>query len=265
MPVIRFLRNLLAVPLVVAATALAMLSADWASRLYHWAWLVSLEPRQAFRAAQQALKAAGPQAALFELETALARTPCSMLWAYAGLVHMDLDDPAGAATCLREAHDLGPDPDGLSELLAMRLAYLDPQDNAEAGRLAESLEARRDVSGLVTRIALHIRVIALIGQGRFEEAAQRVDRLLGVTHDPFAEIAGWAIDRHAGRHEQARQRLARCASVPPGDLVHLQCTVAAIGGLDDEVDRLRDELVERCTPEQVRQIEDIQRRREERP
>ena len=261
MLLIRFLRNLLAVPFVLGASVAAMLSPAWSSRLWHTAWRVGLDSRHALQAAQQTLKAAGPTGALLELEVAIARTPCSLLWAFAGLVRLDAGDRDGAAACLDQTRALGSDPEGLGELLEVRWAYLDPQGSEAAGQLAESLETRRDVSSLVTRIALHMRAMDLLGQGRFDEAALRVERLLRVAHDPMAEVAGWAIDLHAGRREKARLRLARCADVSPANLIHLRCVTAAICGMNDELDRLRGELVERCTAEQVRYVDEIQQQR----
>lgn len=150
----------------------------------------------------------GAEPALLRAREWLGRRPSADIAAFAGLTALELDDSATAAALLAQGQRLGPDREGLLELLEWLLTAR-TQGGTAMSSLAARFEARRDLSPLVSRLVRSTVLWEAMMRRAFEEARRRAEHLLAVEEVPQARLALWALARRDGRTAQAEAHLQR--------------------------------------------------------
>ena len=214
MVLVRLTRQLLAVPLLLAAMVAAFLSPRLGARLQELAWLVGGDPAAGLTALIKLLPIEGPHAVRTHAGAMLAKRPAPVIAAYAGLLALEAGDGVEARGMLDLAKGLGGDPQCLTELLEFRLVSARSADHRGTWDLVRKWSTRRDLSPLMSKLVLTTLLWMDLAEHQFDQARRRAERCLAIEDDPQIETILETVHHHQGRTAQAAQCTARLAAVP---------------------------------------------------
>jgi hypothetical protein len=212
--VLRWLRKILALPLLWIGQLLLLAKMPPAVGLLKAAWIVSGDGEwgRIALAAVHALQ--GPQAAMACAADWMARRPSAPLAAMAGLRAIGADNLDGAADYLRRGRELGNDRDGLLELLELLLACRRGIEEEEEEVVHRFLK-RRDLSSATSKGIQSAVCWDTLLAGQWDEASRQARRLLEIEPNVDAEMVLWAIAKARGDDASAQAHLAAVVNAPP--------------------------------------------------
>ncbi len=231
MVLLRLIRQLLAVPLLLAAMVAAFVSPRTAVRLQEIAWLVGLDPTAGLTALIKLLPLEGPLAVRARAGAMLAKHPAPVIAAYAGLLALEAGDLAEARGMLDLAKGLGGDPQCLTELLEFRLVSACSTDPRSTWGLVRELADRRDLSPVMSKL-VHTSLLWMdLSTERFDQARRRAEWCLAIEDDPQVETILETVHLCQGRPDLAERCTARLANVPPAHVLYWRCTASHTVGM----------------------------------
>ena len=230
---VRFVRQLLALPFTILATVAGFLSPGLAAQLHYVTWLVGGDGQAGLAALVKFLRIEGPDAVRIRAMIMVTRQPSATIAAYAGMLAFEAGDTVEAAGLVALARSLGGDPDCLTEMLEYQIAGLRTTDIRENWQLAAAMADRSDLSPTVSKMVLGSLMWLELSQGEFARARLRAEHILAVADDPQAEIVLETIHTHAGRADEAALCTARAAAAPPANRLYWRCLASHAAGLVD--------------------------------
>ena len=231
MILVRFIRQLLAVPFLLAAMVATFFSPRTAVRLYELAWLIGQDPTAGLTALIKLLPLEGPDAVGAHARAMLEKHPAPVIAAYAGLLALEGGDGAEARAMLDLAKSLGGDPQCLTELLEFHFASSRSDDPSVVRHLAMELSERRDLSPVVDKLVLTSLIWMDLTQQEFDRARRRAEHCLAIEDDLQIETILETIHVGQGRLDQARRCTARLASAPAGQVLFWRSLACHAAGL----------------------------------
>jgi len=150
---------------------------------------------------------------------AVKRRPCPETMVWAGLMGLESGDLELARQMLDQVRQLGGDPFGETEWLAMQIAYRDPEQRVPD--LARELEGRRDLSPVVSQKVQLELMWAALREGDGNEARRRAEYLLKVDDVPDAHMGLWALATMDGNERAAKAQYER-ARLPKARKMYME-------------------------------------------
>jgi uncharacterized protein HemY len=191
------------------------------------AWYLGGDGNVAVWALSRIQQYVSSEAALLQAAAWLTRRPQAAVAAKAGLLAIQAGQIEEAKNFLVRAQQIGPDPTGLLELLEILVAGA-AGSAAGVADLVRRLEARRDLSPIVSKyIHEHLLCEALFA-GRFEEAERRARWSWSIEDNPLAATTFWVLARRRGSRDGFERYCGRLHLAAPQALYfqtlgHIAC------------------------------------------
>lgn len=201
---IRFVRQIVAMPLFILAVICEMFSKGSAARLYHHAWRIGHDEMTGLAVLSKSLPYLGPEVVRVMAMEMMGKHPSASIASYAGLLAYEAGDNAEAARLLEFAKSMEGDPQCLTELLEFQLANAMAHNQEEVYDLAMTMSERRDLSVTTKRLALVHLIWIDMWRGHFDKARQRAEFILSIEDDPQMETILEAIYARDELFEKAK-------------------------------------------------------------
>ena len=241
---IRWLRELVALPAVLLASLCAMLGSSWSARLIKLAWRITGNVDYGLMALGEFHKHEGPAASLREAQQWMDSSPQAAVAGWFGLRALEEGDLDGARAYLDLCNSLEGRSPGVAEMLEYQIAACGG-DGAAWTEVARRLEQQRDLPpGLSKMIHTELLWVAVFG-GRLDEARRRAEHILQIEDEPRANTAMWAMalrDGEAGRADRFRQRALRSPGLERDHRLYYEAAACEAVGLRDEAGEILAEL-----------------------
>lgn len=206
--VLRWVMWCTSLPLAWLGQLAVMLGLPLSVPLLKTAWYLGGEGKVAVMAMAEIQRHVSLHAACAQAAEWVASRPQPEICVQAGLLAIQAQKPEEAEDYLARCQQLGPDPNGLLELLEILVAGSTDGEDAVA-ELLRRLEHRKDLSPVVSKV-VHAQLLweALL-DGRFEEAHRRAEWLWSIEDDPLAATTFWVLARREGKLEDFAVHCAR--------------------------------------------------------
>jgi hypothetical protein len=218
---IRWIRELLAIPFVWAGRLAATFKLPVELPLFKAAWYVSRNGQNALAALVAVHRHQGAQAATLLAQSWMQSCPRPEIAAFGGLLALDAGDLELAKAYLQQGHQLGSEQAGSLEMLEFFLVIRTEALDATS-QLAERFSTRSDLPAHLSMMVLTELVWRDMRQGHWDAAAAGARHLLAVADSPGAEAALWALALQRGDRKAAQRHLAR-VKLPAAQRAHYLC------------------------------------------
>jgi hypothetical protein len=243
---IRWIRELVALPFGLLGRLCMMLGSPWSADLIKLNWRITGDADSAFAALLQVQKHRGTEASAREARQWMESSPHPVAAAWLGMLAVGQGERDEALDWLNLCATLEGDSAGLVEMLEYFLAAGDP-DAATTEAVVRRLEQRRDLPVGLSKM-IHTEMLWMaVTQGRLDEARRRAEHMLEIDDDPGANIVMWTLARRDGegaRTARFRQRAQRGGGLADDQRLYFLASACEAVGFRDEALQILPQLRE---------------------
>jgi hypothetical protein len=231
MVVLRWVRKLLAYPLLMIGQVLLSLKSPASVGVLKAAWIVSGDGDWSRLALLAVRRHQGVAATIAAAEEGLARHPAPEAAAVAGLAAFEANDADAAESYLLRGRQLGNDRHGLLDTLDLLTASRRSLEDGQAA--ADRLLARRDLPPHLSKMVQSVACVNTLLRGDLDGAARQAYRLLDIERNGEAEMVLCAVAKARGDSARAQGHRDAASDLTPSKRLYLEALGdAAIGRLE---------------------------------
>lgn len=245
---VRWIRLLLSLPPLWLGRAAVMVDIRGGVALLKAAYDVGQDPETAGLALAYIQKFQGDEALLAQARAWSERRVRPEIAGVAGVVE---SIQPGRLEQARQWHAMAgatgrDDPNGSVEFLGLLLAARTGKQ--EMQRVAGEIVAGHKSNATAMQLALTVLMYGALSAGRWEEAKERAEHMLGVSKHPPAIIVLWALAARAGEEKRAGALIRKLDRVPWSQKLQYWVAANRAIGRTDEADRAIAEHAPAPTP-----------------
>jgi hypothetical protein len=243
MAILRWIRTLLAYPLLWTGRLLLWLKAPSSVGVLNAAWRFSGEDDWSRFALLAVRQHQGIEPTIAAAEASLAIHPSPEPAAIAGLAAFEANDLDAAESYLLRGRRLGNDRHGMLDSLELLTAAR--HGLREATAASHRLSERRDLPPHLSKMVQSIVCLETLRRGDLDEADRQARRLLDIERNGEAEMVLCAVAKSRGNEAAANAHRSAASDLPAPRRLYLEAVGdAAIGRVDqarEALERLRAE------------------------
>jgi hypothetical protein len=215
-----FIRWLISLPLFWMGQLLGTIKSPMCLPLLKAAWRLSRDDQMGVATLRMVRLLESPESARVQAALWLEPHPRPGVACFAGMLALESGDLDNAARLRDLCRALGGDSDGFIDWLDLQL-LLQLNDQPAIEDLYRRLEARRDLSALVSKTLLDHLLIRAMFSKNWDDVKRRADFLWNIESSPLPATALWVLSRRDGNAETL-DRFLRKTRATPGQALYFE-------------------------------------------